>query len=187
MSIFSVNCYAATDFKFTFKDKGFNYPDFNFYNCPFEPEYFLIVNIGYLTDIRLYFSDTPFFIESMPNSYEMYLDSQSGNGFLAYTCLNNNTQKWGGTTFSQNHIPIKNFLVRTKDVFYSSHDIYFNNNLIIESYGTTPLLKSVRSVKTLDSVLNETISILPITLTVVVGLVAIRKGISFTTKKIRNA
>ena len=185
MSIFSVNCYASTiDFEFTFKDKGLNFPDIS-YSGKYNPQYFILFEDISYNRYWFYATESPMYISELYDSkyklmlkngygYEFILDYQSGKTSFAVN------KAIYFSTFSGNY-------VYPNRILYSSYDIYYNDELVVEAYGTTPLLKSVRSVKTLDSVLNETISILPITLTVVVGLVAIRKGISFTTKKIRNA
>lgn len=73
MSIFSVNCYASTDFNYNFTDKGFDYPDFSFSGCSYEPKYFFLVNMGDYTDITFYFTENPLVIESREGSKGLYL------------------------------------------------------------------------------------------------------------------
>lgn len=184
MSIFSVNCYASTDFKFTFKDKGLDLPDINISNLEFEPRYFLLLRNGSTDNLYFHLTEYPFDITQITDKGSYIFSCQQGLFYLLV--LNSGSTSWEFK--SSGSTPVR-FSTEKENALYSNHDIYYNDELIKESDENpeTPLFKSVKSVKTLDSVLNETISILPITLTVVVGLVAIRKGISFTTKKIRNA
>lgn len=183
MSIFSVNCYASTiDFKFVFKDYGLDFPDISIVLPSGDFKYFTLLDKGDSSHIFYISESLPVFstYRSSNNTYKLSIDT----GLIGEFILNKDTTSW---TFNRWYTSSFISSYYNPSVFlYSNYDIKYKDEVIVEAHGT-PLVRSVRSVKTLDSVLNETISILPITLTVVVGLVAIRKGISFTTKKIRNA
>lgn len=182
ISIFSVNCYASTfNLEFNFSDKGYDLPDINV-DLPVEFKYFILIKSSSFGHLFYAAEEPPVFsfFRSSDSSYKFYVES----GLVAEFILKDNATEWDFNGYG--NVPYTSGLHYKVNYLYSNSDIKYNDKLIVEGYGT-PLVRSVRSIKTLDSVLNETISILPITLSVVVGLVAIRKGISFITKKIRNS
>ena len=77
--------------------------------------------------------------------------------------------------------------VLQQDVFiYSNYDLIYNDEVVNYAFGTTPLLKTMRSINTMDNVTSEIVSILPVILVILVSFIGIRKGIDFIKTHIKN-
>lgn len=190
----TVNSYATSEFTFTFKDKKIYYnnekldfPDISYSNMKSEPKYFTLYKNG---DNYLFFgSDSPCYLSDYKTQW--YTNEQAqfncDEGKVVEFILSKGSSSWKyNTTETCPYIKSGNNY-HSRYLLYCNYDLKYKDNIIVDAYGTTPLLKTMRSVKTMPAVTNEIVSVLPITLTVLVGMISIRKGISFIFRKLRIA
>ena len=195
--IFSISSYANTDYSVYNKDNNtyhlklsfkkllnLDIPEIeNHVEYSSSDIYFMLIQTS--TGYTFYSSSSPFVFKKYDfyNNPQVYTKDSTPYNYIIYS---NKTSSWG--EFSSSNIFIG---------MYKKEPLLINSDDITNEEGTqifyehtsfySPLVKTVRSIKTMNSVTYEIISILPVILTLVVGLIGVRKAISFIRKKIRNA
>jgi len=191
---FTISSYASTKYSFLRTDGNYDLeisfkeqthldlPDFHAYLAFESPDiHFFLVKFSYEADIthNLYISQTPFIV-SKKNSSSITFTNTDGSSIRCY----NYNAKSG--YFSANHSSSTVYYSLSDEIIMSSDNITDGNEVISYTYSKSPLVRTTRTFGNMN-VLSEVISILPVVLTVVIGILAIKKAYSFIKNKLRNA
>lgn len=184
---------SSSGFKYTFEDRELNIPDVSVsQSLDFKPNYFLFM---YLSPYYYFFaSENPGFYDVIRDDYNNIRHYIVFEGKTA--CFQMNKVK-GDTswTYSKTYDPsMRLVLCMGTDLWksgfkYSNYNITYNGELIHSAYipKYSKFVTNIRSIDVFDTVMKDIISVLPVTLTIVVSLVGIRKAINFIQKKLRSA
>lgn len=124
-------------------------------------------------------SDNPYY-SIRPNNYTAF------TGIYKCSSIDSEWELYKNNAFSYSYYITNNLLFCSDDVVSSQNS---SESLISKTiYTPKPsLTRIVRDIELTTTVTKEIVSILPVTLTVVISLIAIRKGISFIQENLRNA
>lgn len=147
--------------------------------------YFMFLETEKAGNYNLYISSSPFVIVKYDYYGQPQIKTLNRSNYIILR-YKSSESKWGNEESFDSYITMANnykYLIFSDDILDGSTSkvIYNKTNFY------SPLVETVRSIKTMNSVTDEIISILPVTLTLIVGLIGIRKAVSFTRKKLRNA
>lgn len=194
VSIFTINSYASSEFSFSFKDKKIYYndekldfPDISSSQVKIEPKYFTLYKNG--DNYWFFISEYPFYLSDYKTQWYTNQQGQFNcdEGQVVEFVLNKGSTSWRYNRTSTCPYVSTGNNWHSRYALYCNYDLKYKDEIVVYAYGTTPLLKTMRSIKTMNTVTSEIVSILPITLTVLVVFIGVRKAVAFTRNKLRNA
>lgn len=185
--IFTIDSYASYTYDFTFKDKEIDLPDVQVISeRNISADYSLLFYDKSKQRYWFLVSDKPFtYTNAINNNTYFYMDINEGY-YIEYI-YSVKDKKWSRNQYGTAPFSKVGLLWAPENALYSNYDVYFNDEILIPAYVGSPLVKSINQITTMDTVTSEIISILPVTLTITVGLIGIRKAIAFIKNKIRKA
>lgn len=185
--IFTIDSYASYTYDFTFKDKEIDLPDVQVISeRNISADYVLLFYNKSNKKYWLWVSDKPFtYTNSINNNSYFYIGINEGY-YIEYL-YSEKDSKWTRNRYGTAPYSTAGTHWAPGNSVYSNYDVYYNDEILIPAYVGSPLVKSINHITTMDTVTNEIISILPVTLTITVGLIGIRKAIAFIKNKIRKA
>lgn len=198
---FTLNSYASDNvhtFTFSFKDKKIDLPDISYSNnsLNFDDFKYYLCFYDYSKNIHwFYISTSPVYITDNVTQFYTSICSKFNidDGKALNFIIDKGKDYWQYNNTLDCPYSFANDLFRTyykgqrTDIFiYTNYDLTYKDEILYYAYGTTPLLKTMRSIKTMDNVTSEIVSILPVILVILVGFIGIRKGIDFIKTHIKN-
>lgn len=194
--MFTVNSYASTDYSvlqsdgtyrlsFSFKEKtNFDYPDINIKKTFDSPEiYFILTDYPYgnVLSAAFYVSSIPFRISDNGISLNFYA---TGGSLYTYYILKDGV--WKNCGENKGSISFGGSDSNSQRIIMSSDDIKLGDEIYVYAYSKSLMVTKLRTINNYN-VMSEVTSILSVILTVVIGIIGIRKGINFIKIKARNA
>lgn len=199
ISMLAVNSYASTDYSVYNKETNMYYLKLSFKKLidldipdlkssseySSSDIYFILFETERKGTYSLYISSSPFVVVSYDYYKQPFVNTVDRTSFV-YIKYNSSTSSWENETNTTTKFSMANnykYLIFSDDIVDESTGevVYTKTNFY------SPLVKTVRSINAMNTVTSEIVSILPVTLTIVVGLIGIRKAIAFTRNKLRNA
>lgn len=195
---FSISAYASTDYsvkeenyyklRINFKEKtNLDFPNFeSTQNFSSSELYFVIVNYTGSNLYRIAISESPFYATSRTSS-SILLKTEDNTPIYAYDLSGSYKEDGSVWNYMGSPMSMIAFSETLSPIIISSDDLYYEGKeLLYEKYIKSPIVKTLSSVEEMN-VMSEVINVLPVVLIVFITLIGIRKAISFSRKKLRNA
>lgn len=190
----TLSSYASDEYSLILESNGKYYAffPFNEYMGLDIPDMTVKYAVYYSPDIYFVLRETSYGYDFHSSSSPFYYDSASNS--LKTVSSNTNVEtvtfSYSKKTWSANGSTKRDISLNDGTILLSSDDITNKDGseLFFKKFvKLSPLVRTVSNIELNQSVTKEIILLLPIVLTVIITYISMRKAISFTKNKIRNA
>ncbi len=177
---------------YTFEDKSLGLPDISTSQpMPnnFDPKYYFVYFAN--NNYWLFVSECPCYLYSEKGKWNYVYKCNFQEGRIVNFILDKGSTSWRYNQSQDCPYSFTNSVFNPSNhstsLIYANYDIKYNDKVVFQAYCPSELVRTVKSMDTLNTVMKDVVSVLPVTLTILVGLICIRKAISFIQKKLRSA